>query len=367
MKRIAGAMAAVVASTGLLLIAQTRDAARLPACDPDNGGITLPSGFCALVAADNLGIGRQMAVAANGDLFVAIAQCRRRTRPARSSRCGIRTATASSTSANSSRPKAAPASRLRPGYVYLGQDTNGRSLSEKRRRAESVRAGGNRSRRCPISRDTAPKASRSTASGGLYVNVGAPSNACQSTGQDDRKPGVPGQMPCPLLDEARRHLALRREQDRPDATERRAALRHRHAPAVRARVARGLALRRSARTRSARHAVPEVVHCEAERRACRRKNSCGSTDGANFGWPYCYHDWQQGKRVQNPEYGGDGKKEGDCAKYPAPIAGIPGSLGAGRAASSIRARNSRRSIAAARSSRSRDRGTARRSRRAATT
>jgi glucose/arabinose dehydrogenase len=48
------------------------------------------------------------------------------------------------------------------------------------------------------------------------------------------------------------------------------------------------------------------------------------TDGANFGWPYCFHDWQQGKLLQNPEYGGDGKKEGDCAKYTAPIAGFPG-------------------------------------------
>jgi hypothetical protein len=33
-------------------------------------------------------------------------------------------------------------------------------------------------------------------------------------------------------------------------------------------------------------------------------------EGSNFGWPYCYHDWQQGKRVQSPEYGGDGTKVG---------------------------------------------------------
>jgi glucose/arabinose dehydrogenase len=37
-----------------------------------------------------------------------------------------------------------------------------------------------------------------------------------------------------------------------------------------------------------------------------------------------YHDWQQGKRVQSPEYRGDGKKVGDCAKYPAPVAAFPG-------------------------------------------
>ena len=33
--------------------------------------------------------------------------------------------------------------------------------------------------------------------GGLYVNVGAPSNACQDP---DRKPGAKGQDPCPLLE-----------------------------------------------------------------------------------------------------------------------------------------------------------------------
>ena len=41
-------------------------------CDPDNGGITLPPGFCALVAADNLGPARHMVVAPNGDLYVAL-------------------------------------------------------------------------------------------------------------------------------------------------------------------------------------------------------------------------------------------------------------------------------------------------------
>ena len=42
-----------VAALGFLVAGvsgQTR-----PMCDPDNGGITLPPGFCALVAVDNLG------------------------------------------------------------------------------------------------------------------------------------------------------------------------------------------------------------------------------------------------------------------------------------------------------------------------
>ena len=47
-------------------------AAASPACDSDNGGIKLPTGFCALVAADNLGAARHAVAAANGDLFVAL-------------------------------------------------------------------------------------------------------------------------------------------------------------------------------------------------------------------------------------------------------------------------------------------------------
>jgi hypothetical protein len=43
-----------------------------PACDAGNGGITLPTGFCAQVVADNVGVARQMAVARNGDLYVAL-------------------------------------------------------------------------------------------------------------------------------------------------------------------------------------------------------------------------------------------------------------------------------------------------------
>ena len=38
------------------------------------------------------------------------------------------------------------------------------------------------------------------------------------------------------------------------------------------------------------------------------------TEGFDGGWPYYYFDWMQGKKLLNPEYGGDGKKEGEGAK-----------------------------------------------------
>lgn len=41
-------------------------------CDTDNGGLTLPQGFCAVVVARDVGRARHMTVRPNGDLYVAL-------------------------------------------------------------------------------------------------------------------------------------------------------------------------------------------------------------------------------------------------------------------------------------------------------
>src|ERR1700739_723734 len=46
--------------------------AATPVCDSDNGGLKLPAGFCALVVANDLGTARHIAVAPNGDIYVAL-------------------------------------------------------------------------------------------------------------------------------------------------------------------------------------------------------------------------------------------------------------------------------------------------------
>src|SRR5262245_65770315 len=61
-------IASVVAIVPLVVLGP----AATPACDPDNGGITLPTGFCAAVVADNLGEARHLVAAPNGDLFVSL-------------------------------------------------------------------------------------------------------------------------------------------------------------------------------------------------------------------------------------------------------------------------------------------------------
>ncbi len=46
--------------------------------------------------------------------------------------------------------------------------------------------------------------------------------------------------------------------------------------------------------------------------------------GGDYGWPYCYYDRNLKTLVLAPEYGGDGKKVGECAKKGQPAAVYPG-------------------------------------------
>ena len=48
------------------------------------------------------------------------------------------------------------------------------------------------------------------------------------------------------------------------------------------------------------------------------------TEGSDFGWPYCFYDQIQQKKVLAPEYGGDGKVIGRCGEMDLPIMGFPG-------------------------------------------
>src|SRR5438874_8719998 len=45
--------------------------------------------------------------------------------------------------------------------------------------------------------------------------------------------------------------------------------------------------------------------------------------GDDFGWPYCYFDPQQKKKVLAPEYGGDGKEVGRCSTKKGDVAYFP--------------------------------------------
>ena len=47
-------------------------------------------------------------------------------------------------------------------------------------------------------------------------------------------------------------------------------------------------------------------------------------EGLDGGWPYYYYDQLKGKKLLNPEFGGDKTKEGNGAKTDQPLIGFPG-------------------------------------------
>lgn len=91
---------------GISIAPFSLDAAKLPSCDSGNGGITLPAGFCAIVAADSIGQARHLVIAPNGDVYVAI-----RGRTGVSSHFATRRATDGSTPKNISAKAAVPGLR----------------------------------------------------------------------------------------------------------------------------------------------------------------------------------------------------------------------------------------------------------------
>src|SRR5437773_9069395 len=178
------------ASVALLLLPTPQ--VRKPVCAPDNAGLTLPQGFCALIVAESIGPSRHMVALENGDLLVAVSGARGGVRLLRDTTGDGKADVVSSFGIGGGNGIA-----FAGEYLYfatndavvrwhwqVGQVTpNG---------APDTVVNGLTNRR-----QHAAKSIVIGADGQLYVNIGAPSNSCQV---QDRAPESPGQDPCPLLD-----------------------------------------------------------------------------------------------------------------------------------------------------------------------
>ncbi|MEM6850883.1 MAG: PQQ-dependent sugar dehydrogenase [Pseudomonadota bacterium] len=157
--------------------------------------------------------------------------------------------------------------------------------------------------------------------GGLYVNVGAPSNACQ---EEMRTPGSPGLTPCPQL--ARQAGVWRFSATTPGQTQadgERFATGSRNSLAIAWHAERG-----------ALYAVPHgrdqldtlwPEHFSAEDNAEAPGGEVHLVrEGAHLGWPFTYYDPRKNQRMLAPEYGGDGDTPADAGAYAEPIYVFPG-------------------------------------------
>ncbi len=156
----------------------------------------------------------------------------------------------------------------------------------------------------------------------LYVNVGAPSNACQ---EPSRTAGVPGQDPCPLLETTAG--VWRFDADKPGQ----AALEDGTLFATGIR--NGLAMAWNNHTNGlyllqhGRDQLSELwpdLYTPEQRAELPAEQFFAVSQGSDFGWPYCYYDHLIGQKVLNPEYGGDGQKVERCANFDQPVAAYPG-------------------------------------------
>jgi len=299
-----------------LLVPGASHAETAPPCDADQAGLRLPAGFCALEVARDLGAVRNLVVAPNGDVFA--------TRRSRNDGGG--------------------------GVIAL-RDTDGDGRADERR--EFARGDGHGIALTashlyyaahdqvvrwpwtagqlepqgdpevivsgfPKQHEHAPKGLALGPDDALYVEVGAPSNACQ---QRKRTPKSPGIDPCPQLREQAgiwRYSATTPGQKHDPAKRFATGLRHALALAVHPETGDLWA------AVNGRDALQGLWGFSAERNAALpAEELVRVTEGADFGWPYCYHDGLRGRKVLAPEYGGDGERVGRCAENEPPALAFP--------------------------------------------
>jgi len=157
--------------------------------------------------------------------------------------------------------------------------------------------------------------------GELFVNVGAPSNACQ---QKRRSPGSPGLSPCPQLERQAaiwRFSASRLDQNQLDG--------ERYVTGTRNVVAldwhdEEQALFFVMHGRDQLSALWPDYFDDEDSAEMPAEEFHRAVQGSDYGWPFTYVDPRTGKRMLGPEYGGDGTIEAESDRYRAPLHAYPG-------------------------------------------
>ena len=168
----------------------------------DNGGITLPEGFSASIYADNLGAGRHLTVNSNGYVYLALRELKNGT--------GIVALRDEDGDGKADDTEYfgktfTTGIEIKDGYLYYSNFDE--VLRVQLTENELVPKAGPEVIATGFLKQNQHQDKTFTLDndGNLYVNVGAPSNACQ---EKDRTPGSERDRPMPSAREACRHLAF---------------------------------------------------------------------------------------------------------------------------------------------------------------
>ncbi len=158
------------------------------------------------------------------------------------------------------------------------------------------------------------------ARGGLYIDVGSATNACE---EKNRMPNSPGRQPC--TEKETRGGTWRYNANKTDQVFSAAA---RYATGI--RNGEGFAIDAEGRFFVTQHGRDQLsedwprYYLPTSGPTLPAEEIVRLESGHDYGWPECYFDGNQKKLVQGPEYGGDGgKKIGLCETRTAPVAFFP--------------------------------------------
>jgi glucose/arabinose dehydrogenase len=324
MKRVLAAM--LVAASGMagsVTLNGQRPAAFK--CDADNGGLTLPAGFCAGVIADNLGSARNLVVAPNGDIFMSFRNglTVQGQPPPPGYLMGLRDTNGDGRIDVHEKfgNQSATGIRLRNGYLYYATPTSIERYKLKPGELKPTGAAEVLVSGFPAGADQAGHRDKDIAfddAGNVYVNVGLPSNACTVP---DRVPNTKGLDPCPQLQE---HGGIWKFSA--DTPNQKFSAANRYATGLRQPVAidwHAGHLYAAMNSRDGLDTLFPGKFTAAENAHRPLEPLLLINPGSVFGWPYCFLDEQTGKMILAPEYGGDGKAIGRCAQFEMPISSFP--------------------------------------------
>lgn len=290
-------------------------------CDDDNGGLRLADGFCAKVVADSLGPTRHIVVDATGDVYAALRQV---TEGGGMVALRDQDGDYSADRIEYFGDTGGTGIGLRDGFLYFGADT---AIWRYELGDDELVPSGNEEvivTDFPEQGQHAVKPFDFDGQGHLYVNVGAPSNACM---RETRTKGSPGQDPCPLL---KQHAGIWQysadSMDQSHTPEARYATGIRNAVALTWNdAADNLYLAQHGRDQLSQF-FPDLYSTK-DNAELPAEELFKVDEGDDFGWPYCYYDWRTETKVLAPEYGGDGSKVGRCDQFEDPIQAFPGHWG----------------------------------------
>lgn len=281
-------------------------------------GIEVPAGFEAEVFAKDLGGGRHLASRGNGDLYLRLSAPER----------GKSIVALRDTNADGKADyreyfeelEGGTGIKVYKGYLYFSTNEK---VYRRRFQGDELVPSGERELilSLPSQNQHADKPLAFDERGNMYLTIGAPSNACQDP---SRTKGVPGMDPCPLLETSGgiwRFKADQLNQSFEDGERYATGIRHAVGIYFNKNHQKLYAMQHG---RDQLHEFWPDIYSQKQSSELPAEEFLRVDSASNFGWPYCYYDWQKYVRILNPEYGGNGDSVGRCSSADNPLMGFPG-------------------------------------------